>query len=259
MCFALLDGKDFFESYDLVDGVVWSACARYCNLSSASLLHEGLVSQRSNMLNLSHVFFLFKCHVRYCGGCLRTWSRLITLATLHENSDFHQHLPPLLPLTPRLPLSDRLSHLGSSSYPLFDLAIHNDGFNFSNIEPTFAVDGRQGAPRIASHYASATAASVASPRKRRIPLVPLGGSSCPNRLRHYEALTSWRREFCGVSQFRCGAKYPCRTRRGIMRSPPYRQKPVSCWTGEPRMRLCLGWSMSAAVGCEVPVSPLLFA
>lgn len=37
-----------------------------------------------------------------------------------------------------------------------------------------------------------------------------GGSSCPKRLRHYEALTSWRREFCGHCHVWCGAKHPCR-------------------------------------------------
>ena len=34
-----------------------------------------------------------------------------------------------------------------------------------------------------------------------------GGSSCPKRLRHYEALTSWRREFCGVGQVWCGVEH----------------------------------------------------
>lgn len=82
-----------------------------------------------------------------------------------------------------------------------------------------------------------------------------GGSSCPKRLRHYEALTSWRREFCGVCQVWCGADYPCRTRRGIIRSRPYRQKPVSshdeCWLGS-----ASGWAGACLLhpgSCVVPV------
>jgi hypothetical protein len=88
------------------------------------------------------------------------------------------------------------------------------------IVPTFGVDktGKaHGQPRMASHWKRAPRHQRPhqlhnAPKRRWKPAEPFatfptaGGSSCPKRLRHYEALTSWRREFCGECHEWCGAE-----------------------------------------------------
>jgi hypothetical protein len=66
------------------------------------------------------------------------------------------------------------------------------------------------------------------------------------RLRHYEALTSWRREFCGVGQVWCGVEHACLARRGVNRSRPNRQETglLAGW----RCRSPSGWP--AIESCE---------
>jgi hypothetical protein len=61
------------------------------------------------------------------------------------------------------------------------------------------------------------------------------------RLRHYEALTSWRREFCGVGQVWCGVRHASPAQWGIFRSPPHRQE-----TGLIDEQACLAGRHSSA-------------